>query len=214
MLERRLDGSKSIGRTLMRRTTNRKRKVGRPSKYDLVELQDVTDLALLGMTEEQIANTLEVSVESIHNWKRQYPEFLQALNRGRGKADGRVARSLYERALGYSHKELKLFYNKDNDEVIEHEVTKYYPPETVAAIFWLKNRQRALWRDVRNNEVSGPNGAPISTEIIPVKTLEPEDRAKLRAFLEQTVTDVVDQNEQGDTDGEDEADESERGERD
>lgn len=41
----------------------------------------------------------------------------------------------------------------------------------------------------------------IDHKVIPVKQLEPEDRAKLRAFLEQHVTDVEDLNEEAE-DGE------------
>jgi hypothetical protein len=34
-------------------------------------------------------------------------------------------------------------------------VRKIYPPDTVAAIFWLKNRQRDKWKDKTETELSG-----------------------------------------------------------
>ena len=42
--------------------------------------------------------------------------------------------------------------------------TKHYPPDTTAAIFWLKNRQKSKWRDKQDHEISGPDGKPIETE--------------------------------------------------
>jgi hypothetical protein len=32
-------------------------------------------------------------------------------------------------------------------EIITTKLTKHYPPDTTAAIFWLKNRQPGKWRD-------------------------------------------------------------------
>lgn len=34
-------------------------------------------------------------------------------------------------------------------------VEKYYPPDTTAAIFWLKNRQKDKWRDKQEVEHTG-----------------------------------------------------------
>ena len=34
-------------------------------------------------------------------------------------------------------------------------------PDTTAAIFWLKNRRPAEWRDRVQNELMGPDGGPI-----------------------------------------------------
>ena len=35
------------------------------------------------------------------------------------------------------------------------------PPDTTAAIFWLKNRRSDEWRDKQEQEISGKDGAPI-----------------------------------------------------
>ena len=34
-------------------------------------------------------------------------------------------------------------------------------PATTAAIFWLKNRRPDKWRDIKAQEISGPDGAPL-----------------------------------------------------
>ena len=40
-------------------------------------------------------------------------------------------------------------------------VKKYYPPDTGAAMAWLKNRKTDRWKDKHETEFSGPGGGPI-----------------------------------------------------
>ena len=41
---------------------------------------------------------------------------------------------------------------------------KYYPPDSTALIFWLKNRKPKDWRD--KIEHSGPDGGPLTVQIV------------------------------------------------
>lgn len=68
-------------------------------------------------------------------------------------ADAKVVASLYKRANGYSHPALDI--RTVDGEVVETEYTKHYPPDTVACIFWLKNRRPDLWRDRKEFEHKG-----------------------------------------------------------
>lgn len=108
---------------------------------------------LLGATDKELAALFEVSEQTINNWKKKYKEFSLALKRGKAEADARVADRLYQRAMGYSHPEEKVFQH--NGEPVIIPTTKHYPPDVTAAIFWLKNRQRDKWRDKQDVEVSG-----------------------------------------------------------
>ena len=54
-------------------------------------------------------------------------------------------------------------------------------PDTTAAIFWLKNRKTAEWRDRVLQEHTGPGGGPIQTVAIDASDLSPEQREALRA---------------------------------
>ena len=48
-------------------------------------------------------------------------------------------------ATGYWHPEEKVFCR--NGQIIRVKTIKYYPPDTAACIFWLKNRRPNLWSD-------------------------------------------------------------------
>lgn len=102
-------------------------------------------LALLGLTDVQMAAALDISKATLNTWKKQHPEFLDSIKGGKDVADAEVALSLFQRANGYSHKAVKMF--QAGGAIIAKQYTKHYPPDTVACIFWLKNRQPALWRD-------------------------------------------------------------------
>ena len=72
-------------------------------------------------------------------------EFSESIKKGKEIADAEIASSLFHRAKGYSHPEDKIFNNQGVELVVP--TIKHYPPDTTAAIFWLKNRQKDNWRD-------------------------------------------------------------------
>lgn len=134
---------------------------GRPSKYDPAKTpEQAYKLCLLGATDKEVADFFGVSEQTLNNWKAQHPEFLEALNRGKIDADARVAQSLYHRALGYEHPDTDI--RVVNGEVVMTPTVKRYPPDTVAAIFWLKNRQRGKWRDKVEHDHGVQPGNPLA----------------------------------------------------
>ncbi|MNR31039.1 hypothetical protein D3C85_1485290 [compost metagenome] len=108
---------------------------------------------LLGATEIEIADLFNVSIGALNKWKKKYPEFVEALWRGKEVANAEVASKLYKRAIGYSHQELDLRVVKG--ELAKTIVTKHYPPDVAACIFWLKNRDKTRWRDKHETEHTG-----------------------------------------------------------
>jgi len=126
---------------------------GRPSKYDS-NYHDklVFKLCLLGATDKQIADIFEISEVTLNAWKNTQSSFLKSLKKGKEEADSKVAKSLFQRATGYEHEEDKLFQYDGN--ILSERITKHYPPDVVACIFWLKNRQPELWRDKTEIETS------------------------------------------------------------
>lgn len=120
-------------------------KRGRPSKFDPAFVEQAQKLALMGATDKQMADFWGVSEQTLNTWKHTHPEFLESLKAGKLIADGTVVQSLYRRANGYSHGAVKILQYEGAPVIVPY--TEHYPPDTTAAIFWLKNRQPALWRD-------------------------------------------------------------------
>ena len=128
-----------------RRPPKAPRRQGRPETYQARYANQARRMALLGATDQDLAATFEVDDATIDQWKRKHPRFLQALKAGKEEADCAVAASLYRKALGFRVKAVKIMQDKDGNS-FEHEFQEYYPPDTTAAIFWLKNRRPRHWR--------------------------------------------------------------------
>lgn len=149
---------------------------GRPSDYDPENTpRQAKKACLMGATDADLADFFGVSETTINNWKLAHPKFLESIKEGKQQADADVAKSLFERATGYSHPEDKIFNDGGKPMIVP--TVKHYPPDTTAGIFWLKNRQSDKWRDRKHTEISGPNGGPVQWNILPVTTLDNVDEA-------------------------------------
>lgn len=137
---------------------------GRPSEYRPEYDEQAYKLCLLGATDKELANFFEVSEQTVNAWKKAYPSFLESLKKGKSIADANVAEKLYHRAIGYEHPELitASFQGEITDTMT---VTKYYPPDTGAAMAWLKNRQPSKWRDKQEIETTGNMGVTIINDV-------------------------------------------------
>lgn len=139
-----------------------RKKLGRPSTYNNTMPQKVYRLCLLGLRDVDLAEVFEVSVQTIDGWKREHPAFLKAIKIGREQADAHIAKSLYHRAKGYAHPDVHI--SVQQGRVIVTPIIKHYPPDTIACIFWLKNRQKLYWRDTYRQEHTGGDGMPIQIQ--------------------------------------------------
>ena len=108
-------------------------------------------LGMLGLTMEEIADFWGISRMTLHRWAKRKPEFCYTIKKGKDEADAKVGDSLYQRANGYTYKELKVFCDKG--KIVTFEVLKHYPPDPTSMIFWLKNRQPDKWKD--RHEIEG-----------------------------------------------------------
>lgn len=128
--------------------------MARPSKYKDEFPKQAYKLCLLGATDRELADFFEVDEATINRWKDKYQEFCESLKKGKQIADSTVAEKLYHRAIGYEHEDTQ--FATFQGEITDRETyIKHYPPDTTAAIFWLKNRQSAKWRDKQEYEHSG-----------------------------------------------------------
>lgn len=84
-----------------------------------------------GLTNEELAEKMGISVATLYNWKKSNVELLEVLKEDRDYCDDKVENALYKSAL-------------------EGNVT--------AQIFYLKNRRRKDWKDKQDLEVTGELG--------------------------------------------------------
>lgn len=137
--------------------------IGRPSDYDRIILDQVLTLARRGFTNAEMAEFFGVAQSTWYLWQRLHPEFSETLKLGKEEADQKVVQSLFERATGFSHGSEEIHFDKFGN-VTRAPVIKEYPPDTVAAIFWLKNRQPDKWREKIEQEHRFPEPLVLKSQ--------------------------------------------------
>lgn len=111
-----------------------------------------------GLTDVQIAHNVGIRRETLIQWKKSHSNISNALKKGKQIVDIAVENALYKKATGFIYTEQSafkvknVFYDTDGhrcekEELQVIDLEKYCPPETVADIFWLKNRKPDAWRD-------------------------------------------------------------------
>lgn len=105
-----------------------------------------------GLIEKQIYKNLGISKNTFYRLKKESQEFRDLLKESKDVADREVENALFKSATG--------FVGPDE---------KYYPPNTTAQIFWLKNRKHDEWRDKRETDVNV--STPVSETALKVEAI-------------------------------------------
>jgi hypothetical protein len=137
-------------------------KRGRPTDFTVKMAERAYVLAQQGATDQEIAEGLGIGTTTYYRWRHEHPEFRKATELGKEAADERVERSLYHRAVGYSHPAVKIFMPAGASEPVYAPYVEHHAPETAAASLWLRNRQPDKWRDKVDHELSGKDGSAIA----------------------------------------------------
>lgn len=147
-------------------------------EHRLEMLAEARELGLQACTDFEAAQWFNVTLSTLNLWKVRDPAFAAALRLGKDIADGRVEATLYQKATGYSYhsEEIKVIDNV----VVRVPVVKHVPPSDTAIIFWLKNRQRAKWRDVQDHKVEGKVDVDVSDKAADPRALAMAIIAALR----------------------------------
>src|SRR5258708_5290969 len=116
---------------------------GRPSSYRPEYCQLAHNYCLLGATKARLGEFFGVTSRTIDNWLATIPEVKDNVQRARSLADAKVAESLYQRAVGYSHTVERVVGRPGHEQVVKYR--KCYPPETEACKHWLRNRRPQNW---------------------------------------------------------------------
>jgi hypothetical protein len=173
---------------------------GRPSRFNPEILELVTKLARLGLKDTELSQFFGVSEQTLNNWKHRYPKFLESLKNGRVIADANVNASLYKRANGYQYVSQRITKTLKSGDTVVTETFSEIPPDTLACIFWHKNRRRADWNDKSEIEVDWkglqlfqinyngngkpglPTGAGLTKELVG-STNPPDEAVEAPLFL-------------------------------
>lgn len=132
---------------------------GRPTSYRAAYNKQAYLHCLLGATDEDLAKLFSVTEQTINNWKEAHPSFFESIKKGKDIADAKVAQALFARATGYSHPDTH--FSVYEGTVTATPTVKHYQPDTAAAVFWLKNRQKSKWRDKVEVETTHREGAKL-----------------------------------------------------
>lgn len=141
-------------------------KLGRPTLYDAeIHIALVEAYAEEEYTYQKIADRLGIDVVTVNDWRRKYPDFSLALERGKERALAGVVRSLYKRALGYDYTQTEMSGKKNAEggmsakQYIER--SKHVPPDVAAIMCILTNRDPGNWQHRRElviKQISGQLG--------------------------------------------------------
>jgi hypothetical protein len=106
---------------------------GQPTLYKPEYCGLAHNYCLLGATNAELAAFFEVTRRSIDNWIARHPDFAEAVRSGRVVADARVARCLYDRAVGWQHAVKRTVMHRGEARTLKDVVR--YPPDTQALHF-------------------------------------------------------------------------------
>lgn len=119
----------------------------------------------------EIAKRMNINVNTLVKWQKQYAEIDEAINTTRELVDYQVENALLKAALGYKTKEIKVTIGKKvvNGEMVEmlkETTTKEVPPNIKAAMFWLNNRKFDDWKLNRDKIVEvDPDDSQVTITI-------------------------------------------------
>lgn len=119
-----------------------------------------------GLSDEQIANNIGIVTSTYYEWLRRFPAISEAIKKGKGPVDMEVENALLKRALGYDYEEVTHALRRDpktgeQELMVVKIVKKHMPPDTLAQIYWLKNRKPEQWRDKPADADSKDDGKTV-----------------------------------------------------
>lgn len=133
-----------------------------------------------GYTKQDIANNIGIHLTTLLKWEKRYPEFKEAMKRGKEIIDYKVENALLKRALGYTTTEIKVAVGKQikggkTFQISKETTIKDIAPDVTACAIWLNNRLPDKWKRNRDKVVEledEDNNLQITIERGPKKQSE------------------------------------------
>lgn len=111
-----------------------------------------------GLTLQQIADKLSISVGLLCKWRERYPEVLDAFRRGKELVDYEVESALLKCALGYKKKKTVTYIGKlaknGSRDVGSEQIIEEVGPNVTACLAWLNNRNSKKWQRNRDDSLT------------------------------------------------------------
>jgi len=130
-------------------------KVGRKNVYDTKIKPFLPQIAAWrrnGVQEKKIIQALDVSIDAFYRYKKTKKELYDTLLYSKELADLEVENAVFKKATGRiilteTKTEITALPDGSKQEKTT-ETKKETPPDTKAAIFWLKHRKKSKWNDI------------------------------------------------------------------
>lgn len=142
-------------------------KAGRKSKYEtnvLPYIEKIPTWRKNGMTEQQIAQKLNIGYSSLSEYKNKYLELSEALREGKDELIEKLEGALFKKALGFTIDEVETITEVEGNNVDgkisngkkikqkSRKTTRTFAPDTNALIFALTNLKNDKWKSIRKDD--------------------------------------------------------------
>jgi hypothetical protein len=131
-------------------------------------LDSIRGWALQGSTDEEMFNALGVSKDTYYKWKKEKPEFREAIKKGKYESNGEILNSAFKQASGYYQSVTEPMKVRDvmgAEEIQLITYDKFIPANNTMAIFMLKNRMPAQYKDKQDINHSGNIGVTLVDDV-------------------------------------------------
>jgi hypothetical protein len=112
--------------------------MGRPTSYDPAYCDQVVEMGKQGASIVEMAHDLGVVKQTLYDWEKVHPEFLDALTRAR-----EASQVWWEKAG-----RIGMTGNTINASIWSRSMAARFPRD---------------WREVKGTELTGPEGGPVAT---------------------------------------------------
>lgn len=129
-----------------------------------------------GLNDQQIAKNLGIGIRTYYEYQKKYPQFSQAIARGKAPVDREVENVLLQRVRGFDYEEVHVKFEPGKgtkgedgkEEPVEiKKIKKKVLPDPNSIFFWLKNRMPKKWRERHEMAIGGAEELP-PVKIVPV----------------------------------------------
>ena len=117
-------------------------------------LERICQWAQLGLTDEEIASNIGVTVATYRKWQKKFPDFAEAVRNATSSPELELEKSMFDLATGKSYvEEIKSVIDPNTGKILRIEKTKrQLPPNPALQMFLAKSRMPQRYRDNRNDD--------------------------------------------------------------